>query len=440
MGEKMKMIRIIVISTLLTALYLGAQQEIRIRISEGVSMIPVAMPAVTFTDQSTVKEEAVRTEIDDTLWTDLELSRVFRMVPREHYGYIETFDPQNIRFRDWESIQANILISCQVEMPEASRIVMAFRVYDVRNGGRFIFGRNFGGKREFARLIAHRAADEMMKQFGETPLFTSKIVFVSNRDGNEEIYMMDYDGRRQRRITINTWMDVLPSWSRDHEKILFTSYRNNNPDLLMFHLYTGKTEFLSKQRANYCADWAPESNHIVYTSTKSGNAELYVRDMDTGRERRLTFNLVIDTTPNWSPSGREIAFTSARTGTPQIYIMDAEGTNVRRLTTEGNYHDSPEWSPDGTRIAFVSRIENRFDIFIYHVRTNSITKLTENAGRNENPSWSPDGRHIVFTSNRSGSHQLYLMDYDGANLKRLTNTGENKMPKWQKFTHRRFDN
>jgi len=436
----MTMIRRFVPLCLLLAIGLSAQQEIRIRISDGVSMIPVAFPAVTYSSQSAVKEESVRKDIETTLWNDLEFSRVFRMIPQAHYRYIRTFDPRNIEFRDWESIQANILISCQVEMPEAQRIVMSFRVYDVRNGGRFIFGRNFGGKREFARLIAHRAADEMMSQFGEMPLFTSKVVFVSNRDGNEEIYMMDYDGGRQRRITINTWMDVLPSWSRDHEKILFTSYRNNNPDLILFHLYTGKTEFLSTRRANYCADWAPDGNRIVYTSTKSGNAELYIRDMDTGREHRLTFNRVIDTTPNWSPSGREIAFTSARTGTPQIYIMDAEGTNVRRLTTEGNYHDSPEWSPDGTRILFVSRIENRFDIYTYNVRANTITKLTENAGRNENPSWSPDGRHIVFTSNRGGTYQLYVMDYDGANLKRLTSKGENKMPKWQKFTHRRFDN
>jgi len=440
MGETMKIIRWTGIFLLLPALFLNAQQEIRIRISDGVSMIPVALPPLTFTPQSAVKEDTIRAEIETTLWNDLEFSRVFRMIPRAHFAYIPEFDPQNIRFRDWESIQANILISCQLEMPEATRVVMAFRVYDVRNGGRFIFGRNFGGKRELARLIAHRAADEVMKQFGEAPLFTSKIVFVSDRDGNSEIYMMDYDGERQRRITINNWMDVLPSWSRDHEKILFTSYRNNNPDLLMFNLYSGRTEFLSTQRANYCADWAPDGNRIVYTSTKSGNAELYVREMDTGKERRLTFNHVIDTTPNWSPSGREIVFTSARTGTPQIYVMDAEGTNVRRLTTEGNYHDSPEWSSDGTRILFVSRIENRFDIYTYHVRTNTISKLTENAGRNENPSWSPDGRHIVFASNRGGTYQLYLMDYDGANLKRLTSKGENKMPKWQKFALRRFDN
>ncbi|HLP48679.1 MAG TPA: Tol-Pal system beta propeller repeat protein TolB, partial [Candidatus Kapabacteria bacterium] len=65
-------------------------------------------------------------------------------------------------------------------------------------------------------------------------------------------------------------------------------------------------------------------------------------------------------------------------------------------------------------------------------KNNIISKLTEKAGRNENPTWCPDSRHIVFSSNRSGSYQLYSVDYDGTHLRQLTSGGENKMPGWQK--------
>ncbi len=410
---------------------LSSQQEVRIRIREGMPMIPVALPDFHFARNSLL-DNAIKGEMYETLWSDLGYSRVFKLIPKEHYNYIQKFDPGNVIFKDWNSIQANILISGELEVSPEQRIIFSFKVYDVRSE-KFIFGRNFGGKKEFSRLIAHRAADEMMKYFGERALFTTKIVFVSNRDGNEEIYIMDYDGKRETRITFNDYIDLMPSWSHDGEKILYTSYRKGNPDLYIFHLYTGKTELVSSGGVNYRADWSPEDDQIVFTSSKKDeNAEIYLKNMKTGHEKRMTFNRSIDTSPCWSPNGQEISFTSDRSGSPQIYIMDVDGTNVRRITYEGSYHDNPAWSPDGTRIAYVSRIEARFDIYIYNLKNNTITKITENSGRNENPAWSTDGRHLVFSSNRSGRYQLYSVDYDGTNVRQLTFTGENKMPRWQK--------
>jgi len=431
MGEKMRICRtVLCLSICLLSWHLPCQEEITIRIKEGMPMIPVAMPEFELSEAAAQKSE-IKSTIYETMWKDLEFSRIFKMVPREHYSYIPRFNPRAVNFKDWASIQANILISGQVEITADERIIFSIKVYEVASE-RFIFGRNFGGKKELSRLIAHKAADEMLKHFGEKPLFTSKIVYVSESGSAKDIYIMDYDGFRPTRITFSSAMDMLPSWSADNEKIIYTSYRNLNPDLFMFDIYTGKTELLSTGGSNYAADWSPVAAQIAFTSSKDGNTEIYLKDMKSGREKRLTFNPAIDTSPCWSPNGREIAFTSQRNGTPQIYIMDAEGSNIRRITTEGSYHDSPAWSPDGMRLAFVSRIENRFDIYVFNLKSNEIIKLTENAGRNENPSWSPDGRHLVFSSNRSGRYQLYLVDYDGRNVRQITAGGENKMPKWQK--------
>jgi TolB protein len=431
MGEMMKIRQTVIWAcACLLSLQLAGQEEVTIRITEGMPMIPVAMPTFQFSETATMKSDVLNT-IYETLWKDLEFSRIFKMVPREHYSYIPRFNANAINFKDWASIQANILISGQLEVTADDRVIFSFKVYEVASE-RFIFGRNFGGKKDLARLIAHKAADEMLKHFGEKPLFTSKIVYVSESGNDRDIYIMDYDGYRPTRITFSSALDMLPSWSADNEKILYTSYRNLSPELFMFDIYTGKTQLLSSGGSNYAADWSPVSDRIAFTSSKDGNAEIYLKDMKTGQEKRLTFNPAIDTSPCWSPNGRELAFTSQRAGTPQIYIMDAEGSNIRRITMEGSYHDSAAWSPDGMRLAFVSRIESRFDIYIYNLKSNEMSKLTENAGRNENPSWSPDGRHLVFSSNRSGKYQLYLVDYDGANIRQITASGENKMPKWQK--------
>jgi TolB protein len=112
--------------------------------------------------------------------------------------------------------------------------------------------------------------------------------------------------------------------------------------------------------------------------------------------------------------------------------MDAEGSNVRRRSFGGTYHDGPAWSPTGDRVAYVSRVEAVFDLYVLNLRTDQIIKLTEGYSRNESPCWSPDGRHIIFSSNRIGTIQIYTIDYDGTNLRRLTSKGENKLPDWSR--------
>lgn len=410
---------------------LAAQEEVHITIKEGIAKIPVALPEFHVKNELTPEAAKLVKELYDTMWSDLQYSRVFSLVAKDYYKFIKKMDPSNINFKDWASIQANLLIAGEVDVIAEDKLIFVLKVFDIKSG-RLIFGNHYSGNSTVVRLIAHRSADQLMKSVGEKPLFDSKLAFVSDRDGDKEIFIMDYDGKRPRQITFNDTIDILPSWSEDNEKLLYTSYRKASPDLYVFHIYSGKTQVISSSGANFSADWRPGANQIAYTSTKKGNAEIYLRDMGTGKETRLTFNRIIDVAPSWSPTGQELTFVSDRSGTAQIYIMGAEGANVRRLTFEGTRHDSPKWSPDGMRIAYALMLGGAIDIYIYDIKSNSVRKLTENSGRNENPTWSPDGRHIVFASNRTGSYQLYSVDYDGTNIRKLTSKGENFMPFWQK--------
>jgi len=184
----------------------------------------------------------------------------------------------------------------------------------------------------------------------------------------------------------------------------------------------------------WAPNFSPDGKKLAFCSTENeSNSDLYVANSNGSRVKRLSFNKAVDTAPSWSPTSREIAFTSDRGGTPQIYIMDAEGSNIRRCSFGGIYHDGPSWAPTGDRIVYVSRVAAVFDLYVLNLRTDQIIKLTEGYARNESPCWSPDGRHIIFSSNRaSGKIQIYSIHYDGANLKRLTSKGENKLPDWSR--------
>ncbi|MFQ6037155.1 MAG: Tol-Pal system beta propeller repeat protein TolB [Candidatus Aminicenantales bacterium] len=414
---------------ILFVLLLSGQQEVFLSIKEGLPAIPLALPEFLVHDTSEKAQQAAEI-LHTTLAADLKYSRIFQELPKSYYSYIRPLNPNKIFFKDWESIQAKILFVGEVSDGDDGNILFEGRVYDVK-AERGIFGKRYQADPELLRLAAHKMADELMKMWGEKPIFTSKILFVSNRDGNDELYMMDYDGHDQVRLTFNRTIDYMPAWSPDRKKIAYTSYRGDKAILYIWNLEKQERYEVFGDGTPFAPSFSPDGKRLAFCSQEEGgNSEIYVATSDGKHPRRLTFNKAIDTAPTWSPTSRQIAFTSDRGGTPQIYIMDAEGSNVTRVSFGGTYHDGPAWSPTGDMIAYVSRVDQIFDIYVLNLRSRQIIKLTEGTARNESPSWSPDGRHLVFSSNRNGSIQLYTVDYDGQNLRRLTSKGENKLPDW----------
>ncbi|MGB6338502.1 MAG: Tol-Pal system beta propeller repeat protein TolB [Candidatus Aminicenantaceae bacterium] len=410
---------------------LFSQQDVVMSIKGGIPAVPIAIPDF-IVNGSTPEVKSFAEKAREIITDNLKYSRVFNTLPNSYYSYIRPLDPQKIFYKDWESIQAKLLFVGEVSEGEEGNILFEGKLFDVKSE-KFIFGKRYQSETNLIRLVAHRMSDEIMRMLGHPLIFTSKIVFISNRDGNDELYMMDYDGYNQTRITYNTIKDYMPAWSADGKSVAYTSYRQSRAGLYILNIYEGKQINVQSEGTNFGVAFSPDGKKLAFCSTlEEGNSEIYVANSDGSNIKRLTFNKAIDTAPSWSPTSREIAFTSDRGGTPQIYIMDAEGSNIRRVSFGGSYFDGPAWSPAGDMITYVSRVDLFFDIYVLNLRTNQTIKLTESNARNESPTWSPDGRHIIYSSNRIGTIQLCAIDYDGANMRRLTSKGENKLPDWSR--------
>jgi TolB protein len=280
---------------------------------------------------------------------------------------------------------------------------------------------------------AHMLSNELLKTLNGRPgVFLTQIAFASNRTGTWEIWLMDWDGANQRRITFHNALSILPSWSPDNERMVYTSFARGTSDMYIINRRGGgRVRVPSGLSLNTSATFSPVSNDISFVGSERGNPDIYLIRDDGSNLRRLTTSGSIESTPEWSPNGRQIAFTSGRSGSPQIYVMDAEGTNVRRISYDGNWNDDATFAPDGERIAYTSRVNGRFQIRIANLITNE-NHIVAGEGSNEQPTWSPDGQWIAFQSNRSGKWQIYRMRADGTDLLPLTSAGENKEPDWSK--------
>jgi TolB protein len=190
---------------------------------------------------------------------------------------------------------------------------------------------------------------------------------------SEEIYVMNADGRDERRLTRNSALDLAPRWLPDG-RIVFLScppWEDEPPkcSLVAIRADGAGREELARLGFAVALDVSSDGQRVIYAQLEGQSHyqhfELHVMNLDGTDRRRLTDNDTGDGSPAWSPDGEKIAFVSNRaesapclfhdcTGyTNELYVMDADGDDATRLTeTPHDEGGSFSWSPDGTRIVY----------------------------------------------------------------------------------------
>jgi TolB protein len=109
-----------------------------------------------------------------------------------------------------------------------------------------------------------------------------------------------------------------------------------------------------------------------------------------------------------------------------------ESSETRNLTDGVNaMHESPRFSPDGRHIVFASTRDDemltRSDVFVMNADGTGVRNLSRHPNEDFNPHWTSDGRRVVFASLRSGTSQLFEVDLDSGQTRRLTNNTSHDM-------------
>ncbi len=184
-------------------------------------------------------------------------------------------------------------------------------------------------------------------------------------------------------------------------------------------------------------------SHLVFVSDRDSESvlglvpnrqtkEIYVADYDGANARRVTVSRSLNVTPTWAPSGRAVAYTSYRSGQQDVVVSHIyEGRLETPAAGSERVHNwLPSFSPDGSQMAFNSNRDGNPELYVMNVDGTNLRRLTNHPAIDTSPTWSPLGHQIAFTSDRTGSPQIYVVGVDGTGLRRITFESYCDRPTW----------
>ncbi len=282
---------------------------------------------------------------------------------------------------------------------------------------------------------------------------TGKVAFVSNRDGNSDIWTMNPDGSDPVNLTRDVASDFHPAWSPTGEQILFVSFREEGKESSLYLMDADGNNIrkvLDNWHSRSSATWAPDGKRIA--AVRDG--VLYIITLDDKSAVPVAetgLRSVGD--PAWSPDGTEIAF---------IYLWRKQGYELRLLDVQTlkqkvilaqletyPVKSDPAWSPDGEQITFVLHKfrpmltqEDAFawqdeeTIYVINRDGSNLRQLVSEKGPDAlHPTWSPHGDEIIY---HQGIHlpevgdirQLFKINVNSRRKTQLTHKGSNSGADW----------
>jgi Tol biopolymer transport system component len=203
-----------------------------------------------------------------------------------------------------------------------------------------------------------------------------------------------------------------PAWSPDGAKLACTVYRDDMPAIAVINRDgSGERRPTDPAAPDGHPAWSPDGSQIAFSRIMGPHDNrIHVMSADGEDVRTLTGRQASEFAPAWHPSGRTLLFSDADTHT--LVKFDLADERRESIAAAAWF---AEWSPDGRRIA--ARIGT--DVYVMDGDGDNLRRLTQHPAHDSEPSWSPDGRQLVFTSDRDGITQIYRIDADGGNVRRL---------------------
>ncbi|MBN1679037.1 MAG: PD40 domain-containing protein [Anaerolineae bacterium] len=226
-----------------------------------------------------------------------------------------------------------------------------------------------------------------------------------------------------------------PTWSPDGQRVAFVSERDGNPEIYVADLGNAQAppvNLTNNPGNDGWPAWSPDGTTIAFVSDRDGNMEIYTMNAADGSGLvRHTANTSNDTEPVWSPDGQRLAYTASDNGRSDIWVINS---GVAAALTTSGAASSPVFSPDSQRIAYLDEAvpgSGVWDVFNALAWGGQVLQLTASGAVARGLSWMPDGQWIGFADNSTGNYDLYLIRSSGYGLVNLTGSPDDET--WPTF-------
>lgn len=250
------------------------------------------------------------------------------------------------------------------------------------------------------------------------------IAFVSNRNGNSDIYEIQTDGTNLKPLLNGNSNQWSPRATVDGNYLYYLDDKDSIQAIYRYNLRNDKNEFIKEiSFDDFYFQLHPLENKIVAHDTIDGYFQLFIYDFDNDSVHRISFDSSNNRKPVFMNDGYRIVFQSDRKGNEDLFLLNLKNDSLINLTNSEWNERNPSVSPYDDVIVFHSDQDSLDYINLYYLELNSgeIGQLTNSPGMELIASFSPDAKDLVFGSNRDDNWEIYLMSNRGKFKDRLTN-------------------
>jgi hypothetical protein len=266
------------------------------------------------------------------------------------------------------------------------------------------------------------------------PSGKGKLAFTKSPDGNfHSLWIANLDGSGQQFVLDHA---AGPSWAPDGKRLAFYGEEgvdrqkdaNGTPWVIeggsngIWSMLAGVSwqnadfhQYAQEGSARWAA-WAPSGDMLAYDATP-GNVNRRVYFLGTTDNRQFDIQIPGEQA-DWSPDSQKVVYRSCRENKCGLWVSNRDDSGAHQITQVGD-DAFPRWSPKGDKIVFSRKETGNHDVYLVNVDGSNAKRLTTDPAHDTLPCWTHDGSQIVFKSARSGSWAIYIMNADGSGQKEI---------------------